>query len=43
MAQGSISVQTVVRFTGHQSLLQLQGYIDVAESDELAPLALMGG
>ncbi|MEY3962882.1 MAG: hypothetical protein RLZZ106_137 [Cyanobacteriota bacterium] len=43
MAQGGASLKTVARFTGHQSLQQLQGYIDVAESDELAALALVGG
>lgn len=44
MAQGGASLQTVARcFTGHQSLKQLQGYIDVTESDALAALALIGG
>lgn len=43
MAQGGASLKTVARFTGHASLGQLQGYIDVAESEERAALALIGG
>lgn len=43
MSQAGASLKTVQRFTGHRSLGQLQAYIDVAESDERAALALVGG
>lgn len=43
MSQGGASLKTVARFTGHRSIGQLQAYIDVAESDERAALALVGG
>ena len=42
MAQRGASLRTVQRFTGHASLGQLQGYIDVAEADEEAALMLLG-
>jgi integrase/recombinase XerD len=41
MAQRGASLRTVQRFTGHASLGQLQTYIDVAEADEAAALALL--
>ena len=41
MAQRGASLRTVQRFTGHVSLGQLQTYIDVAEADEVAALALL--
>lgn len=43
MSQRGASLKTVSRFTGHQSLGQLQGYIDVSPADEKAALALIGG
>ena len=41
MAQRGASLRMVQRFTGHVSLGQLQTYIDVAEADEVAALALL--
>lgn len=41
MVQGGVSLRTVQRFTGHASVGQLQEYIDVAEADERAALALL--
>lgn len=43
MAQSGASLMTVRKFTGHQSLSQLQAYIDVSEADQRAALALIGG
>jgi integrase/recombinase XerD len=43
MAQAGASLRTVQRFTGHRSLRQLSGYIEVDERDKLAALALIGG
>lgn len=43
MAQNGVSLPTIARFTGHASLQQLQTYIDVDPTDELAALAAIGG
>ena len=43
MAQKGASLRTVQRFTGHASVGQLQNYIEVSESDEVAALDLIGG
>jgi integrase/recombinase XerD len=43
MAQAGASLKTVQRFTGHLNLDQLSRYIDVAPSDELAALRMIGG
>ena len=42
MVQKGASLPTVQKFTGHRSLAQLQRYVDVSESDEIAALALLG-
>jgi integrase/recombinase XerD len=43
LAQNGASLMTVRKFTGHQSLSQLQAYIDVSEGDQRAALAAIGG
>lgn len=42
MANSGTNLKVVARFTGHRSLQQLAGYIDVASADERAALAALG-
>ena len=43
MARSGTNLKIVAAFTGHRSLQQLAGYIDVNQADELCALAALGG
>ena len=43
MARSCTNLKIVAAFTGHRSLQQLAGYIDVNQADELCALAALGG
>ena len=43
MARSGTNLKVVAAFTGHRSLQQLAGYIDVNQADELCALAALGG
>ena len=43
MARSGTNLKIVAAFTGHRSLQQLAGYIDVNQADEMCALAALGG